>query len=210
MEKSQKRQQLVIAIQEFAAQKGMGPADVYRLCLDRNADVSESSVRRILKADPDKENFSFDVLQRVSGALFNVNAQPVPAEQIDSAAMAEREALRAVSALSDAALQEAQGRIAQLEAQLAAANNALQDMSERKQHFKDLYEEFRQQSHIKDEQIARKDEQLNHRAHAMMERWQIIERLLSELDELKALNASLVEKNRALKAQLGSSRKDNT
>lgn len=42
--------------------------------------------------------------------------------------------------------------------------------------------------------LKAKDEQLNHRAYAMNERWTIIERQMKEIDELKTTNAKLLEK----------------
>ena len=130
MEKSIRRQQLVMAIQEYATQEGMGAADVLRTLSDRHCDVSESTIRRILKADASRENFSFDVLQRVSAALFDIAAAPIPPAEINTAEDAEREALRAVSALTEDALKEANGKIAQLEKQLAAAMTEIEKLAD--------------------------------------------------------------------------------
>ena len=148
MEMSLRRQQLVTAIQEFAAQKGMGAADVLRLCSDRRCDVSESTIRRILKANPSRENFSFDVLQRVSTALFEVDATPTPANEITTSEEAEREALKAVNVLADVALKEAEKQIAQLEKQL-------QDAEAKIEHLIDVAEFRKAQLIEKDRQIDR-------------------------------------------------------
>ena len=148
MEMSLRRQQLVTAIQEFAAQKGMGAADVLRLCSDRRCDVSESTIRRILKANPSRENFSFDVLQRVSTALFEVDATPTPANEITTSEEAEREALKAVNVLADVALKEAEKQIAQLEKQL-------QDAEAKIEHLIDVAEFRKAQLIEKDKQIDR-------------------------------------------------------
>ena len=115
MEHSIKRQQLVIAIQEFAKAEGKSAADIFRQAVEKGCDVSESTIRRIIKANPEEEKFSFEVLQRVSSALFDVNAMPLSAENIDTPETAELEGLRAVSVLSDVALKEANGRIEALE-----------------------------------------------------------------------------------------------
>ena len=64
-------------------------------------------------------------MQRVSSALFGVNDKPIPAAEIDSAELAEREALRAVNALTDAALQDALGKIASLESRLEEAETKI-------------------------------------------------------------------------------------
>ena len=148
MEKSIRRQQLVSAIQEYAQQKGMGAADVLRLCAERHCDVSESTIRRIIKADPSSENFSFDSLQRVSKALFDVDASPTPASEITTSEEAEREGLKAVNALTDAALKEAEKQIEQLEKQL-------QDAEAKIEHLVDVAEFRKAQLIEKDRQIDR-------------------------------------------------------
>ena len=148
MEMSLRRQQLVTAIQEFAVQKGMGAADVLRLCSDRRCDVSESTIRRILKANPSRENFSFDVLQRVSTALFEVDATPTPANEITTSEEAEREALKAVNVLADVALKEAEKQIAQLEKQLQEAEAKIE-------HLIDVADFRKEQLMEKDRQIDR-------------------------------------------------------
>lgn len=133
MEKSIRRQQLVSAIQEYAQQKGMGAADVLRLCAERHCDVSESTIRRVLKADASKENFSYEVLQRVSNTLFEVDATPTPPTEINSSEEAEREALKAVNVLADAALKEAEEKLAQTEKLLHEAQQkiaGLEDLAE--------------------------------------------------------------------------------
>lgn len=147
MEKSIRRQQLVSAIQEYAQQKGMGAADVLRLCAERRCDVSESTIRRIIKADPSSENFSFDSLQRVSKALFDVDASPTPASEITTSEEAEREGLKAVNVLTDAALKDAEKQIAQLEKQLQEAEDKIK-------HLTDVAD-FRK------EQLQEKDRQIN-------------------------------------------------
>lgn len=126
MERNIKRQQLVSAIQKFVKEEGLGANDVLRRVSDKGCDVSESTIRRILKADPEKENFSFEVLQRVSNSLLNVNALPLPPEEINSPEAAEREALRAVAGLSDVALQDKQETITELEIRLLEANKTIE------------------------------------------------------------------------------------
>ena len=148
MEKSIRRQQLTTAIQEYVQQRGMGAADVLRLCSDRRCDVSESTIRRILKANPSRENFSFDVLQRVSTALFEVDATPTPANEITTSEEAEREALKAVNVLADVALKDAEKQIAQLEKQLLEAEAKIA-------HLIDVAEFRKEQLMEKDRQIDR-------------------------------------------------------
>ena len=156
MEKSIRRQQLVIAIQEYATQEGMGAADVLRRLSDRHCDVSETTIRRILKATPSQEHFSFDVLQRVSNALFDLEAAPVPAAEINTAEEAEREALRAVSALTEAALKDATDKIANLEQALEAAQLKISKLSA-------LADFFAKQNVEKDAQINKLLELLSRR-----------------------------------------------
>lgn len=148
MKKSEKRQQLLRAIQEYMAQEGMTPSDLYRCVLERGGGVSDTTIRRIAKAEADKENFSLEVLQTVTNALFGITDKPIPAEDISSPEVAEREALKAVSVLTDVALQEAQAKIAQLEVQLAEADRKILQLTE--------IAEFRKQQMIdKDRQIER-------------------------------------------------------
>ena len=148
MRKAERIQQLVRAIQEYVVQEELSPADLFRIVTERGADVSESTVRRIAKAEPGKENFNIDVLQRVSTALFRVNDSPLPADEIDSPELAEREALRAVTALTDAALKEAQTRIAQLEEKLSLAET-------RNAELVDLVSFLKQQLTEKDRQMEK-------------------------------------------------------
>lgn len=130
MKKSQKREQLVSAIQEYVAQEGLSPADFVRIVHKRGGDVSETTLRRILKADLSSDNFSFEALQEASKALFNVDRSPIPPEDITSPEAAEIEALRAVASLTDSEFQDAQKRIAELERQLAEANEKLNQLTE--------------------------------------------------------------------------------
>ena len=148
MKKSEKRQQLLRAIQEYMAQEGMTPSDLYRRIVERGGGVSDSTVRRIAKAEVDKENFSLEVLQTVSNALFGITDKPIPAEDISSPEVAEREALKAVSVLTDVALQEAQLKISQLETQLAEAHKTIEQLTE-------LAEFRKEQMTEKDTQIER-------------------------------------------------------
>ena len=146
MEHSIKRQQLVIAIQEFAKAEGKSAADIFRQAVEKGCDVSESTIRRIIKANPEEEKFSFEVLQRVSSALFDVNAMPLSAEKIDTPETAELEGLRAVSVLSDVALKEANGRIENLETELREAHQKIMQLTE-------IAEFRKQQMIVKDIQI---------------------------------------------------------
>lgn len=148
MKKSEKRQQLLRAIQEYMAQEGMTPSDLYRCVLERGGGVSDTTIRRMAKAEADKENFSLEVLQTVSNALFGIDDKPIPVKDISSPEVAEREALKAVTVLTDVALQEAQAKIAQLEARLTEAENKVRQLTE--------LADFRKQQMIdKDKQIER-------------------------------------------------------
>ena len=162
MKKSEKRQQLLIAIQEYINQEGLTPSDVFRIVNEKGGGVSESSVRRICKADAEKENFSLEGLHRVSAALFGVNDRPIPVEDIITSEVAEMEALRAVASLTDSALQESNDRIASLESQLADAlekiaklEQLLSDSEIRSQKLIDLASFRKQQMIEKDRQISR-------------------------------------------------------
>ena len=156
MKKAEKKRQLVQAVQEYMVQEELTPADLFHVVKENGADVSEATVRRIAKAEPGKENFNLDVLQRISTALFRVNATPIPVDKINSSEVAEIEGLRAVTALTDAAFQEAQEKITILEKQLAEALERLSVLSDAELKVKQLQElcEFRKQQMIeKDKQI---------------------------------------------------------
>ena len=130
MKKSERRQQLLCAVQEYMAQEGLTPSDVYRRVLDQGGGVSDSTIRRIAKADWQTENFSLEVLQRLTDVLFGITDKPKTAEEINTPAEAEREALKAVSALTDAALQEAQSRIEELEKLLSDSAAKIEQLAE--------------------------------------------------------------------------------
>ena len=146
MHKSQKKIQLVQAIQEYVGQNDLSAGDLFRLLMAKGADVSETTIRRIVKADAVQENFSLDVLQRVSSALFGVNDSPLPAEEIDSSELAELEGLRAVNALTNAALKEAQAVISQLEKNILQTDIKITELTE-------LCDFFKSQLNEKDRQI---------------------------------------------------------
>lgn len=148
MKKSEKREQLLRAIQEYVVREGLTPADFVRLVRKRGGDVSDSTLRRMLNADAETTNFSFEVLQQVTKALFNVDGSPIPEKDINSAEVAEMEALRAVTSLTDSAFQEAQERIAQLETKLAETEKKLEQLIE-------LSDFRKQQMTEKDKQIER-------------------------------------------------------
>ena len=148
MKKSEKREQLLRAIQEYVTQEGLTTADFVRLVHKRGGDVSDSTLRRMLNSDAETSNFSFEALQQATKALFDVDSAPIPAENINSAEAAEMEALRAVTSLTDSAFQEAQERIAQLETKLAEAEKKLEQLIE-------LSDFRKQQMTEKDRQIER-------------------------------------------------------
>ena len=130
MERSIKRQQLIISIQEYAKKEKLNTTDMLYLVNERGGDISETTMRRILKADAEKESFSFDTLRRISAALFEVNACPIPAEDMKTAQEAELEALRAMSALTATELKDAQAKIALLEHELAEAKLKITELTE--------------------------------------------------------------------------------
>ena len=130
MKKSEKREQLLRAIQEYVVQEGLTPADFVRIVHKRGGDISETTLRRMLNADANTSNFSFEALQQATKALFDVDSSPIPAEDINSAEVAELEALRAVTSLTDSAFAEAQVKITQLEKQLAETERKLEQLIE--------------------------------------------------------------------------------
>ena len=161
MEKSLRRQQLVRAIQEFAAQEGMGAADVLRRVSERNCDVSASTIRRILKADAEKENFSVEVLQRLSAALFDIDAAPIPVEDIGSSEEAEREALKVMSAMQGSALQDANIELASAEKRLEDAELKLAQMQKQLAEAEAKIAELTDLADFRRQQMVEKDRQMS-------------------------------------------------
>lgn len=154
MIRSEKRTQLLIAIQKFAKEEGHSGSDLYRIVSERGCEVSESTIRRIVKADPEKENFNYEILHSVTRALFAVNAAPLPVEEIETPEEAEREALRAVAALSDVELQD--------------TVKELDETAHRAAHFKREYEkaletiaELKKIADFRKEQMQAKDAQID-------------------------------------------------
>lgn len=126
MERAIKRQQLIISIQKYAEDNDYTARDMLKIVNDRGGDISETTMRRILNG----EAVSIDTLRRVTAALFGVNASPLPADELNSPEVAEREALRAVSALSNTELKDAQTKIALLEHELAEAALKIAELTE--------------------------------------------------------------------------------
>jgi hypothetical protein len=57
---------------------------------------------------------------------FDVNATPLPAAEVDTAQLAELEALRAMAALTEVALKDATAKVEKLEQELAEAGKQLE------------------------------------------------------------------------------------
>ena len=85
-----------------------------------------------------------------------MEAAPVPAAEINTAEEAEREALRAVSALTEAALKDATDKISRLEQDLEAAQAKISKLSA-------LADFFAKQNVEKDAQINKLLELLSRR-----------------------------------------------
>ena len=126
MERAIKRQQLIISIQKYAEENDYTASDMLKIVNDHGGDISETTMRRIIKG----EGVSIDTLRRVTAALFDVNAAPLPATQMTTPQEAELEALRAVSALSNTELKDAQTKIALLEHELAEAKLKIAELTE--------------------------------------------------------------------------------
>lgn len=126
MERAIKRQQLIISIQKYAEENDYTASDMLKIVNDHGGDISETTMRRIMKG----EGVSIDTLRRVTAALFDVNAAPLPATQMTTPQEAELEALRAVSALSNTELKDAQTKIALLEHELAEAKLKIAELTE--------------------------------------------------------------------------------
>lgn len=126
MERAIKRQQLIISIQKYAEENDYTACDMLKIVNDHGGDISETTMRRIIKG----EAVSIDTLRRVTAALFDVNAAPLPAAEMTTPQDAELEALRAVSALSNTELKDAQTKIALLEHELAEARLKIAELTE--------------------------------------------------------------------------------
>ena len=144
MERAIKRQQLIISIQKYAEENAYSASDMLKIVNDRGGDISDTTMRRTLKG----ESVGFDTLRRISAALFDVNATPLPAAEVDTAQLAEIEALRATAALAEAALKDSISIVEKLEQELAEADRKLEAVTE-------IARFRRQQMLEKDVQIAK-------------------------------------------------------
>jgi hypothetical protein len=122
MERTIKRQQLIVSIQKYAEENDYSASDMLKIVNERGGDISDTTMRRIIKG----ESVGFDTLRRVSAALFDVNATPLPAAEVDTAQLAELEALRAMAALTEVALKDANAKVEKLEQKLAEADKQLE------------------------------------------------------------------------------------
>jgi hypothetical protein len=122
MERAIKRQQLIVSIQKYAEENDYTASDMLKIVNERGGDISDTTMRRIIKG----ESVGFDTLRRVSAALFDVNATPLPAAEVDTAQLAELEALRAMAALTEVALKDATAKVEKLEQELAEADKKLE------------------------------------------------------------------------------------
>lgn len=122
MERTIKRQQLIVSIQKYAEENDYSASDMLKIVNERGGDISDTTMRRIIKG----ESVGFDTLRRVSAALFDVNATPLPAAEVDTAQLAELEALRAMAALTEVALKDATAKVEKLEQELAEAGKQLE------------------------------------------------------------------------------------
>ena len=122
MERTIKRQQLIVSIQKYAEENDYSASDMLKIVNERGGDISDTTMRRIIKC----ESVGFDTLRRVSAALFDVNATPLPVAEVDTAQLAELEALRAMAALTEVALKDATAKVEKLEQELAEAGKQLE------------------------------------------------------------------------------------
>ena len=155
MVRSEKRTQLLVAVQEFVKAEGIGASDLYRIVSDRGCGGSETTIRRIVKADPEKENFNFEILYSITRALFAVNAAPLPVEEIETPDVAEREALRAVAALSNVELQDTVKELDEISSQAAHYKREYDKALETIEELKKIADFRKEQMIAKDAQIDR-------------------------------------------------------
>ena len=126
MDREIKRQQLISSIQKFAEDNDYTPSDMLRIVNNRGGDIAATTMRRALKG----EAVSIDTLRRITSALFDVNAAPLPVAEIKTPQEAELEALRAVSALTNTELKDAQTKINLLEHELNEAKLKIAELLE--------------------------------------------------------------------------------
>ena len=159
MSRAEKTRAMILRLKEFKEENGLSVAEIHDKVEAKGFTLSDSSVRRVFEKGSEDKSFRYeDTIQPIVTALFDTDK---PTQEVSGAVESEAEALRQLVQLKNVIIEEnkaeAQKKIDFLKEQIAA----------------------------KDTQLQNKDEQLKHRAYAMQERWQMIERLNSQLDAQK-------------------------
>ena len=159
MGRTEKTRQMILRLKEYQQENQLSVPSIYRKVQAKGFNLSESSVRRVFEPGSEDKSFRYeDTIQPIVTALFDTDK---PTQEVSGAVESEAEALRQLVQLKNVIIEEnkaeAQKKIDFLKEQIAA----------------------------KDEQLKNKDEQLTHRAYAMQERWQMIERLTAQADARK-------------------------
>ena len=154
-----KTREMILRLKDYKAENNLSDASIFRKVQARGFNLSESSVRRVFEPGSEDKSFRYeDTIQPIVIALLETDK---PTQEAAGALESEAEALR----------------------QLVQLKNAIID--ENKAEAQKKIDFLKEQIASKDKQLDAKDQQLAYRAHAMQERWQIIERLNSQVDSQK-------------------------
>ena len=159
MGRDAKTREMILRLKDYKAENNLSDASIFRKVQARGFNLSESSVRRVFETGSEDKSFRYeDTIQPIVIALLETDK---PTQEAAGALESEAEALR----------------------QLVQLKNAIID--ENKAEAQKKIDFLKEQIASKDKQLDAKDQQLTHRAHAMQERWQMIERLTAQVDAQK-------------------------
>lgn len=157
MGRTEKTRQMILRLKEYQKENDLSISSIYRKVQAKGFNLSESSVRRVFEPGSEDKGFRYeDTVQPIVVALFDTDK---PTQAASGALESEAEALRQLVQLKNAIIEENKAE------------------SQKKIDFLKARVDFLT------EQIKAKDEQLNHSAYAMQERWEIIQRLMEQIDD---------------------------
>lgn len=173
MSRAEKTRNMILRLKEFKEESGLSVAEIHDKVEAKGFNLSDSSVRRVFEKGSEDRGFRYeDTIKPIVVALFDTDK---PTQEVAGVAESEAEALKQLVQLKDSIAREQK------------------DEAQRKINF------LKEQNAALLKQIERKDEQLNHRAHAMMERWEIMQRLMAQIDRLEEEVTRLRKENEALR-----------
>lgn len=173
MSRAEKTKTMILRLKEYKEQMGFSVAEIHDKVEAKGFGLSETSVRRVFEKGSEDRGFRYeDTIKPIVVALFDTDE---PTREASGPADSEAEALKQLVQLKDSIAQEQKAE------------------SQRKIDF------LKEQNAALLKQLQNKDEQLNHRAYAMMERWEMMQRLMAQIDRLEEEVSRLRKENEELR-----------